>query len=286
MKDDSVTFIEFCQRLDITKDDLKRLDHKTFDSLVEVFHKGRMRNFLKTVQVTPKKVVYVDSQTGEEVFEKSYRKAFIDFAEVRSVSSLTNENQLEQLRNDMSSFPIQISEHGIDFLASLNKTDSLLMKSLMDNLVKGNCGVIKKDFIRDLVGYKNFYKRYSVVRDMKVLCEYKTGLGIKYLGYRIAPYLAYRGPDSFKESAIEEWITMIARENEFLPKSIDAVVDKLPERKQKSNLTGKVLVSYEDSDGNMKYEIVDQKVLENPFVTFKETKLLGDLHESTVNPNF
>lgn len=286
MKDDNVTFLEFCERLDLTKDCVRELDHKTFDSLVEVFHKGRIRNNLKVVQVTPKKVVYVDGQTGEEVFEKSYKNAFVDFTELRTVASLTNENQLEQLRNDMKIFPIEISKDGIDFIASLNKTDSLLIKALMDNLVKGNCGVIRKDFVRDLVGYKNFYKRYSVIRGMKVLSEYKTGLGVKYLGYQIAPYLAYRGPESHKDSAINNWITKIARENSKLSESIDKVVDQLPERKQESQLTGKLLVSYTDNKGATRYEIVDQNHPLERFVTLKEIKFLGDLHESTINPNF
>lgn len=281
-----LSFLEYCARLDMTPDMVKELDHSTFDGLVTLFHKGKLRNKLKQVQITPKRVAFIDPSTGEVVFEKSYKQAFVDFSEIRSVSSLTNENQLEQLRNDMKGFTLQISQDGIDFLASLNKTDSLLVKALMDNLVKGNCGVILKDTVRDLAGYRNFYKRYSFIREQKVLAEYKTGLGVKYLGYKLAPYLAYIGPDSHRDIAIQEWVRMVARENDTLSKSIDLALKDIPERKQESKLTGKILVKYEDKEGNMRYEIHDQDVDLKQFVSLKDTKFLGDLHESTVDPNF
>lgn len=280
------TFLQMCANLGITAGDVSTLDHETFDSLVTVYNKGRLIGRITQVCLSKREVAYVDPSDNDRViFTKKFRKDYVDYSEIRPFASICTEEHLEEVEQDMKSFPIKVSEDGIELLATLNSPDSKLVRMLMNGVVKGSCGAILKEDVKALLGDRNFYKRYRFLKEDSIVSDFVTGLNKKYLTYKLAPYLVYRGPDFHKEAEIQEWFRITARENSFIEDSITKALKDLPGHYQPSKLTGKMLVHSVDKDGVCKWEILTEEEMSEK-VSILDTKNLGYIPEGRMNRDF
>lgn len=154
---------------------------------------------------------YICPVTGE-IIRQIKQQGFIhqDHKLLEDMSLIDEVNEVKELHNNSETIT---TYHTTRLLAELPKSQGQLILRMIDGLIYGNNGVLVLDD-SDRNEYKHLSKVFKFFDENQIAYKVNNKLPpAKYLPYKIAPHIAYKGNKSKQDNEIHHWIREMARRN-------------------------------------------------------------------------